>query len=554
VTNSTNTITDSGRADESRSPVAFPYALAATTIAFLCLGVWAPFPIFTDEIAFRQQDGRAVADHGVIYGIFEMCQSNIKTVPLVFEPVAWLLAQTMRILSPPEMRILSFAAVLAVVFTTVRQAVGNRNPAAGFLVLASFVGIAGYSLILVRNEFALELHLLSCLVAGGRLAKRRTGALGDLGVAIGLILGAALSVWSHTQGLLFLPLTSYLLARLAVRRFGSIGLLAGVAPFVLFVPPALKLDHFVCTEHPEIGAYIHELHFDTSDLGARHLAQLLFGGVHDYVARFLYAPNYRNRIFFFPVFDPANGVLKATDVLISVVVLSLGGLALCILAVAIFRFCKWCRFRGGSVALSEVFDKNQPFVISVLITIPVVFLFLYDPLHNSYRVHYLNHFLSVAACLALASLSGRVAIRVTKGACAIIGITVGASLILNAVLFAPPVLGGFESPMSLSIFRGWSQLSHDTDELARQCKMDLQRGRIIVDDFTQAGVFSRPVTIPVMYLVVQADRIKRPHAMSVYEEAVSLKANYAILRCPYFDILGVTPQGRTGEICCYTFN
>jgi hypothetical protein len=80
--------------------------------------------------------------------------------------------------------------------------------------------------------------------------------------------------------------------------------------------------------------------------------------------------------------------------------------------------------------------------------------------------------------------------------------------------------------------------------------MDLQRGRIIVDDLTQAGVFSRPVTIPVTYLTLQASLI----GMSLHDAAVSVKANYAILQCHYFNLLGVQPQGRAGDICCYTFN
>jgi hypothetical protein len=101
----------------------------------------------------------------------------------------------------------------------------------------------------------------------------------------------------------------------------------------------------------------------------------------------------------------------------------------------------------------------------------------------------------------------------------------------------------------LSVFRK-SPVAHDTEQLARLCKMDLQRGRIVVDDVTQEGVFSRPVTIPLYYLAHQAHLI----GMSVHDAAISVKANYAILRCPYFDILGVSPQGKTGEICCYTFN
>jgi hypothetical protein len=455
----------------------------------------------------------------------------------------------MTILSPLEMRILSFTAVLAVVFMAVRQAAGSRNPAAGFLVLASFVGVAGASLIWFRYEFALEVQLLSCLVAAARLTSRRTGVPGDLGVAVGLILAAALSVYLHPQGLLFLPLTSYLLARFAVRRFGSIGLTAGVVPFVLFVPPAMTLDHFVCTEHPQLEAMILNLYSGPSHRGPRQLAQLLSDDAQTYVGSFLYAASYPIR--FLPGVDAATSPVRATNMLIAVVVVVLGGFVLCIPAVALFRCCKSCRFRTRRrIALSELLEKNQPFVIAVLITVPVVFLFVYDISHAFYRYIYLNHLASIAACLWLASFSGRVAVRVTKGACAIIGIAVGASLILNAFLFVPPLWDGYTGP-SLSVFRSWSQAAHDTNEAARLCKMDLQRGRIIVDDLTQAGVFSRPVTIPVTYLQLQAFYT----GMSIHDAVISVKANYAILECPYFDtILDVKPQGRAGKICCYTFN
>ncbi|WP_415823487.1 hypothetical protein [Mycobacterium basiliense] len=535
----------SGQADETKSSAPLYRALGATGVAFACLGVWALSPIYPDEIAYRQQSGRVVPDHGVVYGLYEMCPSNVKAVPVVLEPVAWLLSQTMRMLSPLEMRILSFAAVLAVVFTVVRQTAGNRNPGAGYLVLASFVGVAGASLIFVRYEFALELQLLSCLVAAGRLTRRRTGIPGDLGVALGLILAAALSVWSHIQGLLFLPLTSYLLARLAVRRFGSIGLLAGIVPLALFVPPALTLHHPVCTEHPEIEAFWQSLAFDDSNFGARQLALLLFHSARSYVGSFVYAPLFPIR--FLPGVA-SNAPITAMNMLISLVIIFMAGLVLCILAVSLFRWCKSFRLPLRNIAPTKLFEENQPFVIAALIALPVLILFAYDAQNAFYRNSYLNHLISVAACLILASFSGPVALRFTKGASAIIGIVVGASLVFNAVLFVPRLANGYEGP-SLSVLRRWSQASHDTEKLARLCKMDLRRGRIIVDDFTQAGVYSRKMTIPITYLHLQANLI----GMSTHDAAISVKANYAILHCPYFDVLDIRPQARIGEVCCYTF-
>jgi hypothetical protein len=289
------------------------------------------------------------------------------------------------------------------------------------------------------------------------------------------------------------------------------------------------------------------MHFDFSVTGLRHLPLLLLDGARAYVGSFLYAASFPTR--FLPGVDAATGPVRATNMLIWVVVVFVGGLALCLPIVALFRCCKSCRLRLRGIAFPELFEKNQSVVMALLIAIPVAFLFIYDPLHEFYRNHYLNHLASVAACLWLASFSGRVAVRVTKTACAIIGITVGASLIVNALLFVPPLWDGYTGP-SLSVFRSWSQAAHDTNEAARLCKMDLQRGRIVVDDLTQAGVFSKPVTIPVTYLSFQAHSL----GMSVYDAAISVKANYAILECPYFDFLGVAPQGKVGKICCYTFN
>jgi hypothetical protein len=358
----------------------------------------------------------------------------------------------------------------------------------------------------------------------------------------------------HPQGLLLLPLTSYLLLRLAVRRFGSGGLIAGFVPFVLFVPPALKLNHFVCTEHPEIQAYVRTLFFDTSNLNARHLAQLLLNGVRAYFHSFLYTSSYS--IGYLPGVNASSGPVRVANMLVALVVIYLGIVAFCVPAVALFRFRKFSRFRLGRIVLSEVLDNNPPFVIAVLITVPVLFLFLYDPAHNFYRVFYLNHFTSIAACLFVSPLSGRTAVRMAKAGRVLTGMAVVASLVANTFLFIPYLWHGYTHPSlpvgtnpSLPMGISWSQSELETEKVARLCKMDLKRGRIIVDDLTQAGVFSDPVTIPITYLRLQAEVI----GVSVREAAISVKANYAILRCPYFDLLEVQPQGRIGEICCYAF-
>jgi hypothetical protein len=474
-----------------------------------------------------------------------MCPSNIKSVPVVLKPAAWLLAETMRIFSPVEIRILSCAAILAVVFTVVRQVAGTRNPAAGFLVLSSFVGVAGAALIFVRYEFVFEVQLLSCLLVAARLKQQRVGVVGDVVAAIGLMLSAALSVWSHLQGLLLLPLAAYLLARLTFRRFGSIGALAGLLPFILFVPPALTLHHSVCTEHPEIEAHWRSMTLGGRGFDAGTVAQQLADGAHAYVGSFLYKSRFP--INFLPGIE-VNGFLAVTNVLVCTVVIVMTGLALITPFVSLWsqRVSKASTVKES--AEGAALSNYDQVVVALLILAPVGFLYVYDTQHNFYRNFYINHFIAIAACLVLGSLSGHAAVRIARGGRWAISITVALSLASNVVLFIPPLVKGYEGP-SLSVRRNWSQVTRNTEEAARLCKMDLSRGRIIVDDWTQAGLSTRPMTIPITYLALQARLV----GISDYEAAIKVKANYAILRCPYFEALRVEPQGKVGEICCYTF-
>jgi hypothetical protein len=533
--------------DAIRSPAAFAHFWGPMAIAFVCLGIWALSPIYPDEIAFRQERGRVFTDGGVIRGLYALCPSNFKPVPLVFEPVAWLLARSMQVLPPTEMRILPFATILAVVFTTLRIAAGNRSPAAGFLVLASFVSIAGSGLIFVRYEFPWELHLLSCLAGVLWLRRRQTGPAGDVTVAIGLISGAAISTWSHIQGLLFLPLTSYLLSRVAVRRFGPLGMIAALIPLALFVSPALTLQHPVCSEHPEIEAFWRNMTISLPDIGPAKLASLTAEGIQKYVGSFLFVEKFP--IEFLPGIETHSILIRATNLLVVATVCLVGILAL--MAPVVVPLCYYDFRKIGTDVASIVFDIKtlDTIVLSVTIIIAAVFTLIYDPLHAFYRNFYINHYIAIAAAIMLSLFGGKLSNHLIRGTSLTIGLALIGSLIVSLFFIIPRLWFGYEGP-SLSVFRNWSSVAEDTRALAGQCKMDLSRGRIIVDDLTQAAVFSRPVTFPVTYVHLQAKFI----GMSVHDAATSLRPNYAILRCPYFDLLGLAPQEKVGELCCYNFD
>ena len=459
---------DASTATRAKRP--FP-AWAPMVLAFVCLALWWIMPIYPDEIAFRQQFGKFIADGGVLHGLYALCESNAKTVPLILRPAAYALAATMQVLSPLEMRVLSFAAVLGVVFTTLRLVAGERNPSAGFLTLAGFVGVAGSGLILVRYEFALEIHLLSCLVVVGLLRRPKASPVVDAFAAFGLLAGAALSVLSHLQGLLLLPLSALLMFRLGFRRFGTAGAGALTFGLLLLVPPALALQRATCAEHPEIEAFWREMVFNVATFPATDPLRWLLDKWSIYAETFRYAPKFAVR--YLPGVETSSPFVDALNISISAVLAFVAIVA--VLTPVVVGFIAFRRFRSPSHTRS-ICDREplSMAIVSAFILLPIVFLFAYDGKQSFYRDFYINHFAAIGIALAVSVISTRFAAAVWI-ACASIATVAVASAAANAALLVPPLWQGYEGP-SLSVFHDWAGTRRDVELLARKCGADLDRG------------------------------------------------------------------------------
>lgn len=520
--------------------------LITTLIAIACLGVWWLSPIYSDEIAFRQQLGRTISDRGVVYGLYELCESNIKTVPFVMKPAAWALSSVMQALSPLEMRVLSFSAVIGVIAMTARLASGARNPAAAFITLASFAGVAGSGLIFARYELGLEVHLLSCLVAAGLVMRAKTSVVLDVLVAVGLIACATFSVFCHIQGLILLPLTAYLLQKIAVRRFGAVGFGAAAIPFALLLYPTLTLHRSVCAEYPEIEVFWRKMAFDPESFSLAGSLGWLLDKWWLHARNFEYAVEFPAR--FLPGIPEQGTFVSALNAVVQIVV-GLTGLALAaVLILTPILVLSASRSRNLIRASKALDTSGFLLMLSFLIGVPAAFLFIYDSAHNFYRSFYVHHLAIVAITLAVAAIPWRLSSGAVKGAAASLTVFASVSMLANAILVAPPLWAGYEGP-SLSIFRNWSATKRDVERLAAQCGADLSRGRIIVDDLTQAAVFSRPVTFPWTYLSLQASIT----GLSVDEALRRARPNYAILQCRNSDLLKLNPQARLNGLCCSNF-
>ncbi len=514
-------------------------------LAAACLGVWSWMPIFPDEIAFRQHLGRAVADHGVIYGLFEACPSNFKTVPLLLAPAARLTAWVADTFSPRATRVLPFLTLLSVVALSARYALRGTTPVAALLTLASFIGVAGSGMVLVRYETPLQLDLLCCFAAANVLIGRDINKLTNGLAFLALVFATTCSLYAHSQGLLFVPLTLYLSYRLLSPLIGGRSAMAVVALLLITMADAsLRFQHLTCTEHPEIEAFWRSMMFDVNDLRPDAILPWLVTKITRYTENFLYKSEYT--IFYLPgVSHTSSFVGKAAASIMNFLVLCiLGALAfLSVLAAALAPFLLVRRYFGRRPQASSPDDLHIHFAL--LLLVPALGLFLYDPIQAFYRAFTLNELAAVGLAMLLSRfMPGRLH-QLIRGFSALSALVVVACLGANAWWFTKKLRAGYEGP-SISLRRDWRAINADVHSLAEACGMDLSKGRIIIDDGTYDSLKLYPVTYPSTYLQLQG---WLTHT-AVPVLARSLPANYAITFCPSMTAIGIVPQQRRGDLCC----
>jgi hypothetical protein len=453
----------------------------------------------------------------------------------------------MQILPPTELRILSFFVVMAVVFITLSLIESSKNRAAGLIILASFVGIAGSGLIFARYELALELHLLSCLVAAKWLENRKEGFVGDITFLIFLSFCVSLSVWSHIQGLLLLPLTSYFIVRISYRYLYKFALLTMIFPFGFLIPAALKTHHATCTEYPAIKDFFQSMTLSISDITSLRVFSLMPAAYNNFLDSFLYTNPFPME--FLPKIDVDTHLIGSANyfVITSVCLTFILGVSIPFLLLIQYNTSKFFCVLSRLPSI-----KIIPFdfiVISLLLVFPMLFIFIYDIVHAFYRNFFINHCLSIAVAMIFSLYRGRIAsvIVYISGFC--ITLTACFSLFINSTIILPKLWDGYEGP-SLSVFRNWSNVEEDTKNLAGQCKMDFSRGRVVVDDLTQYAMRSSQIIFPVTYVILQSNLIGIPPNEALHR----LRANYVVARCIGFNALSLEPEGRTEEICCYNLS
>jgi hypothetical protein len=524
-------------------------------LCFVALSVWRYMPIYPDEIAFRLQLGRYIQDGGVVHGfegLYPLCASSINETPFIFFAPAWVFSWLDLTFSPTEIRTLPFITVIVVVFLAVLYAVQGRDPKAAVIVSTAFIGVAGSGLVLARYEYVQILNIAFCLGAFNYLQLVSSRTRLRYVVFIMLLFSSLASIYSHVQGLLFVPLTLYLAYHLIHRDLGRARavLLITVLLFIM-AQSAIRFHNLACAGYPEIELFWARMTFNLTEFKSLNWCDWIKVKFDRYFLSFLYLPNYTAE--YLPGIIVAETLLKnaiitvnlSIKVLLSINMLLLFFVTIFLVTIGFKRHLVSRQF--GAKWSATIFDNVQ-LIALVLIVFPIYFLFIYDSAQNFYRSFFINFVIAVTLSLLLSRVSLYYMRPFTVLYFFLCEVVVISSLVFNAWWFTDRMQGGYEGP-SISLSRDWGGIDRDVTTLVKDCDIDLSKGRIVLDDMTYQSLKSYPILYGATYLKLSVDIVKA----SMSDAIEKVRPNYAIARCDTLRGTSIGFQKSTNGLCCTNF-
>jgi hypothetical protein len=209
--------------------------------------------------------------------------------------------------------------------------------------------------------------------------------------------------------------------------------------------------------------------------------------------------------------------------------------------------------RRRNNSIFDTFDEcvNRREVALAAVAAPIIFLFVYDPLHNFYRAFFLNFAAAFTIAVHLSGPGTRRHWRTIQAGLAVV-VTVCAigSFFANADWFADafkgtPTMPGYEGP-SLSVNRDPVRLEHDVRALEAACHIDPSRGGAVVDDMTYEPLKRTPRVFPITYVNLMAT-LTHQTTVDVLKGA---HARFALARCASMNSVQLRFTHQQGELCC----
>ena len=529
--------------------------LLAGALFLLCvaaLSAWHFMPIYPDEIAFRLQLGRYIQDQGLVQGLYPLCLSNVKETPHIFVIPAWILSWLDLSFSPIEIRVLPFMVVMAAMFLVIWYAVRGINPLSAVVATTAFIGVAGSGLVLARYEYVLVLNIVTCLGVFHFLNSAASRSYLRYGLCILLLISSLLSLYTHVQGLLFLPLTLYLAYRLLDLGLGKTwAALLIVVLLITTTEAAISFNHSSCAGYPEIEQFWTRMTFDQGELASINFTDWLTGKFDKYFMSFIYKDNYA--VNYLPGIKVEGGwpqnilALLNQGIQTILMVNFLLFISVFIGVLVIFLKRNIVQRKLNDKWASDEFGNLQAITL-LLFAAPVIFLFIYDSAQNFYRSFVINLLIAILLTLCLSRVPLRRAKVFTGLYFFLCGIVVVGSLIINVWWFTGKLRTGYEGP-SISLGRNWSGINRDVNALVKDCGMDMSKGRIVLDDLTYDSLKSYQHLYAATYMGLSVG-INKTTMSAVIDK---VHPNYAIARCDTLRRTSIEIQHSRNQLCCVNF-
>jgi putative flippase GtrA len=517
-------------------------------LSIVAMLAWRSMPIFPDEIAVRWIAGRYIQDNGISQKLFHYCSGNTRETPVLFVLPALIFSWLDLFFSPVDFRIFPFLITISAIGLAIFLAVRKGAPYAAVIATTAFLGVAGSGLIMARSEYIQVLNIACCLGAfyfiesGSKLASLRYGLI------IILMISVLMSLYSHIQGLLFLPLTLFMIFQLLGSTLGkniTAMMLIVLLFFVAYI--TITFSKFSCAEHPEIVQYTMDKVFNLEQFKILGVGNWLGFEIHKYYLSFLYKDYYQ--INYLPGIVTNNFfqqiLLNTLNFGIVIILLFNFGLFLYVAVIGSVFLVKRIWQRAGSLLASSESNPSVETVLTLMMVVmPVLFLFFYDSDRNFYRSFFINLLIAIVLAIVISrKLETRVPVFV-KFYFGLCGLTVLASVIVNFWWFTDKLDAGFEGP-SIAIKQDWKGIGQEVEKLAEACGMNLAKGRIVVDDMTFDSLKIYPYLYPISYLNLSAI-LTGVKPITVID---AIKPNYIIVRCG-FRSLGLDFQQSRNQLCC----
>lgn len=506
----------------------FPILLIAI---FLIVNIWCWFNVayYQDEFVFKLITARLIQDGNPPMGIFSMCESWMSPIPYLMQFPAWIISWWYLHVDLQIARLISSLSFALIIFAAVWK---SQNYILSLAILAAFIGISSSTIGYTRPEYLHLLNIaLSVIIVKGFEKFRSDFKLIVLISGFFLLITYLLSIYSHSQAVLFLPLNLFAIYILFKEQKKL--LILFVILFGLFSYHGIKYKNETtsCVKSPALNREMLEHTHRFSDLPKVIFGKNIFDQSRLYIEKFIYKPNFQSKHL--PSWSPtALGYWLNKIIIFCVASTLIYGIFIAFLVTTnLLKLRKHLFFRLAS----ENIQINK-YLLILFLLIPILFLFVINTDQNFYRNFFVHLIITVSIALYFQIENANT--KLQKFRTFWLGIVFFTSLTSTYVNIVSirPLLNGQKDAYGANWNEVTKKLSFDTS-----CQLDFSKGRILTDAYAYESIKKYPYIYPTEYIFFQS----RKTQISPTRIAESMKMQGMVYACNSNDKL---------NLCCKIFS